>query len=197
MNYGIIRGNQEALDAATEAKIQDVPWGSTYTPDCRFKGIYMENKGFLFQLCCYEKNPRITYLEPGGEVCEDSCLEIFLNFAPEKSSSYINFEMNAGGAYLFGIGPDRYDRVDLKTPHMPEVKAEILEDKWQVTLFIPNETIYAVYGKIDFKPGYTFTGNAFKCGDLTEEEHYLSWAPLQRDAVDFHRSDKFGTFTLL
>lgn len=197
MNYDIIRGGEEALENAAEARIQDVPWGSTYTPDCRFKGIYMENKGFLFRLWCYEKNPRITYLEPGGEVCEDSCLEIFLNFAPEKSRSYINFEMNAGGAYLFGIGPDRYERVDLKVPHMPTVKAEILDDKWQVTLFIPNEAIYNVYGKIDFAPGYTFTGNAFKCGDLTESEHYLSWSPLQRDAVDFHRSDRFGTFTIL
>lgn len=197
MNYQIIRGDEKALESALDAKINDVPWGSTYTPDCRFKGIYIESKGFLFELRCYEKNPRITYLEPGGEVCEDSCLEIFLNFAPEKSKSYINFEMNAAGAYLFGVGPDRHDRVELKADVMPKVKAEILEDMWKVTLFIPNKTVFDVYGKVDFAAGYTFTGNAFKCGDLTDEEHYLSWAPLQRDVVDFHRSDKFGTFTIV
>lgn len=197
MNYDIIRGTREDLDRAEIAMLRDVPWGSTYTPECGFQGVYVENEGFLFRLFCYEKNPRITYLEPGGEVCEDSCLELFLNFAPEKSHSYINFEMNAAGAYLFGIGPDRYDRVEMKTPHMPTVKAEILEDKWQVTLFIPVRAVEAVYGTCDFKAGTCLTGNAFKCGDLTESEHYLAWAPMQRDAMDFHRSDRFGTFRIL
>lgn len=197
MNYNIICASADALDRAEEARIQDVPWGSTYTPDCRFQGIFMEGEGFLFRLTCFEKNPRITHYEHGSSVCEDSCLEIFLNFAPDRSRSYINFEMNAAGTTLFGIGPDRYDRVDLNTPHMPKVEAKILEDKWQVELFIPLETIYNVYGNVDFKKGYVFKGNAFKCGDLTEEEHYLSWAPMQRDAVDFHRSDRFGTFTIL
>jgi len=197
MKYQIIRGDAASLDTAVEAKICDVPWGSTYTPDSRFKGIFMEGKGFLFQLSCYESNPRREHKIPGEEVCEDSCLEIFLNFAPDKSTSYINFEMNAGGCYLFGIGPDRYERVDLETPVMPEVKAEIGDGIWTATLFIPLETIENVYEKIDFKPGYTFKGNAFKCGDLTESPHYLSWAPLQRDAIDFHRSDRFGTFEIL
>ena len=197
MNYNIICGKREDLDKAEIAYINDVPWGSTYTPECGFQGIFIPEEGFLFRLFCVEKNPRITYLEPGGEVCEDSCLELFLNFAPEKSKSYINFEMNAAGAYQFGIGPDRYDRVEMNTPHMPTVKAEILEDKWQVTLFIPLKAIEAVYGKNDFAKGYTITGNAFKCGDLTESEHYLTWAPVQRDAMDFHRSDRFGTFTII
>ncbi|MBR2616550.1 MAG: hypothetical protein IKC69_07725 [Clostridia bacterium] len=197
MNYKIIRGDASLLNTAREERIADVPWGSTYTPDSRFCGVFVEGKGFLFRLRSFESNPRTEHKNHWEEVCEDSCLEIFLNFAPEKSRSYINFEMNAIGSYLFGIGPDRHDRVELRTPHMPEVKAEIGDGVWTVTLFIPIETIEAVYGKIDFKAGYTFTGNAFKCGDLTPSPHYLSWAPLQRDVVDFHRSDKFGSFTLL
>lgn len=197
MNYDLIRGTRESLENAAEAKICDVPWGSTYTPDCRFRGVYIEGEGFLFRLSAYETNPRITYLEPGGEICEDSCLEIFLNFAPEKTDSYINFEMNAAGAYLFGTGPDRYDRKDLLTPVMPTVSAKVTDEMWEVELFIPNETIFAEYGKIDFVPGYTLKGNAFKCGDLTEEPHYLTWAPVQRDEMDFHRPDHFGTFTIV
>ncbi len=197
MNYDVICANEAALENAKEEKIADVPWGSTYTPDCRFKGVYVKDKGFLFRLRAMETNPRITYLEPGGEICEDSCLEIFLNFAPQKTDSYINFEMNAAGAYLFGTGKDRYERKDLDCPVMPTVKAEVTEEEWSVTLFIPNETIFHEYGEIDFVPGYTFTGNAFKCGDLTDEPHYLTWAPMQRDAMDFHRPDRFGTFKLV
>ncbi len=197
MKYQIIRGDESKLQDASEAMIHDVPWGSTYTPDSRFKGIYIEGKGFLFNLCCYESNPRAEQKENYSSVCEDSCLEIFLNFAPDKSNSYINFEMNSIGTYLISIGPDRYNRFDIHTPIMPEVKARVREGIWDVTLFIPNETLYYLYGKIDFKPGYTFTGNAFKCGDKTASPHYLSWAPMQRDAMDFHRSDRFGTFEIV
>ncbi len=197
MKYQIIRGNKADLESAPEAFIADVPWGSSYVPDCRFQGIYVDGEGFLFRLTCYEKNPRITYLEPGGEVCEDSCLELFVNFAPNQTKDYINFEMNAAGAYLFCTGPDRYVRSELNTPVMPTVKPKIESDRWSVTLWIPSETIFSVYGPIDFAPGYCFTGNAFKCGDLTESPHYLSWSPMQRDAMDFHRSDRFGTFEML
>lgn len=196
MNYDLIRGTKQDLETAKEEMIRDVPWGSTYTPDTRFRGIFVEKEGFLFRLTCFETNPRAEHKESWGEVCEDSCLELFLNFAPEKTDSYINFEMNAIGSYLFGTGKDRYDREELHTAVMPTVEAKILDDRWEVTLFIPLETVFALYGKIDFVPGYTFRGNAFKCGDLTESPHYLAWAPMQRDAMDFHRSDRFGTFCI-
>jgi hypothetical protein len=105
--------------------------------------------------------------------------------------------MNAIGSYLFGTGKDRYEREELRTPVMPTVNAQIGDGVWSVTLFIPCETIFHHYGKIDFTPGYIIRGNAFKCGDLTESPHYLSWAPMQRDAMDFHRSDRFGTFRIV
>ena len=197
MEYTIMRGDASALQNAPEARIADVPWGSTYTPDSRFQGIFMEGKGFLFRLWCYESDPRREHKNPGEEVCEDSCLELFLNFAPDKSDCYVNFEMNAGGCYLFGIGPDRYVRSEVRTPRMPEVKAEIGDGVWSVTLFVPLETVYALYGKVDFAPGYTMTGNAFKCGDLTASPHYLSWSPMQRDKCHLHRSDRFGTFRIV
>ncbi len=197
MNYDIICTAKENLKNAKEERISDVPWGSTYTPDSRFSGVFVENEGFYFHLCSYESNPRVEHKESWGEICEDSCLEIFLNFAPDKTDSYINFEMNAIGSYLFGTGPDRYDRKELRTKAMPTVEAKIEEGVWGVTLFIPLETIFEVYGEISFQPGYTFSGNAFKCGDLTESPHYLAWSPMQRDAMDFHRPDRFGTFTLV
>ena len=197
MKYQIIRGDAASLNTAVEAKICDVPWGSTYTPDSRFKGIFMEGKGFLFQLSCYESNPRREHKNPGEEVCEDSCLEIFLNFAPDKSTSYINFEMNAGGAWLFGIGPDRYQRTDLSHTAPFQVEAERFEEYWQVTLTVPKAAIEALYGKLELVPGYLLTGNVYKCGDLTDEPHYLSWSDMNPKVLDFHRSDRFGTFELV
>ncbi len=41
-------------------------------------------------------------------VYKDSCLEAFLNFAPEDlEKGYLNFEVNANSALLNGFGPGR------------------------------------------------------------------------------------------
>lgn len=196
MTYTIHPGKKDAIATANVADIGCVLWGTTYTPKTTFRAVFDEQKGFYFLLTCCEKDPRITYLTPGGEVCEDSCMEVFLNFAPEKTHDYINFEMNAAGAYLFGVGSDRNDRRELHTRHRPTVTPLKESDRWSVLLFIPLETITEIYGPLSFTSGTTFVGNAFKCGDLTPSPHFLSWAPMQEDAVDFHRFDRFGTFVI-
>ena len=196
MTYTIHRGTKDDVFQANAADIGCVLWGTTYAPETTFRAVFDETKGFYFLLTCREKDPRITYLAPGGEVCEDSCMEVFLNFAPEKTKDYVNFEMNAAGAYLFGIGKDRNARRDLSCRTLPTVSPLLKEDSWSVLLFIPLETVFDLYGVTEFPSGTRLSGNAFKCGDLTESPHFLSWAPMQEDAVDFHRSDRFGTFVI-
>ena len=127
MNYTIKIQDSFSLENAPVGKLENNPWNKPYAPETEFRGVYVKDRGFLFRLTCKEQNPRITYFNPGDEVCEDSCLELFLNFDPSQGDSYINFEMNAGGAYLFGIGPDRYERKTLATEVMPEIKPEILK----------------------------------------------------------------------
>ena len=195
MTYQIIRGTAADLENTEKAYIADIPWGSEYTPTSFFQGVFVENKGFIFKLTALEKNPTATMEGFAPHVCADSCLEIFLNFDPEHSNQYINFEMNPKGAYLYGVGQDRYGREILKAPVMPEVKGEIGEDAWCVTLFIPLEAIEHVYGKIDFTAGYKFKGNAYKCG--APVTHYMTWSPVQRNERDFHRPACFGTFEIL
>jgi len=196
MNYKLKTVKDRNLENAEKALIQLNPWNCPYEPETAFWGVYVEDRGFYFKLLCKESSPRITYFNPGDEVCEDSCMEIFLNFAPEKSKNYINFEMNAGGAYLFGVGPDRYERKDLASPVMPEIHPQVFADHWEVTLFIPKETVFAVYGDLDLKPGYRFVGNAYKCGDETEIPHFLTWNPVVAAEPDFHRPECFGEFEI-
>lgn len=195
MNYKIIRGTRADLDRAEKGDLSFALWGTTYTPECHFYGVYNED-GFVFRLTCREKDPRITYLTPGGEVCEDSCLEFFCNFAPHKTNAFINFEMNAGGAWLFGIGPDRYQRTDLSHTAGFTVEAERSEECWQVTLTVPKTELEKLYGPLELEKGVILTGNVYKCGDLTEEPHYLSWSNMNPKVLDFHRPDRFGTFEL-
>ncbi len=45
-------------------------------------------------------------------------------------------------------------------------------------------------------PGTVIRANCYKCGDLTEKEHYLSWNPVDHPTPDFHRSCDFGAMIL-
>lgn len=197
MNYKIARGDANTLDSAEKAFISDIPWGAEYTPTSYFQGIYETNEGFWFKLTALEKNPTVTMEGFSPAVSLDSCLEIFLNFDPEHTDIYINFEMNPKGAYLYGVGRDRYGRSCLNAKIMPSVQGQIGTDSWSVTLFIPLEAIEAVYGKLDFSSGYKLRGNAFKCGGKAPVPHHLTWSPVQRTERDFHRPACFGTFEIL
>ncbi len=197
MNYKIIRGKVSDLDSAEKAYINDVPWGSEYTPISYFQGVFVENEGFLFKLTALEKNPTVTMEGFSPAVCMDSCLEMFLNFDPENTDTYINFEMNPKGAYLYGVGYDRYGRKFLEADVMPTVEGNISEDSWSVTLFVPLASIEAVYGKTEFTPGKKLKGNAFKCGGNAPVPHYITWSPVQRTERDFHKPDCFGTLEIL
>jgi hypothetical protein len=43
--------------------------------------------------------------------------------------------------------------------------------------------------------GGTIRANFYKCGDLTPQEHYLSWNPMTCDTPAFHRPCDFGLLT--
>ena len=173
------------------------PWGNSALPRTLFQGCFVKNRGFLFDLICYESDPLARFTKPGEPVYKDSCLELFCNFMPQKSDLYINFEMNANGAYLMGVGAARENRKMLKCACMPKVRAAVMDDFWDVMLYIPRETVWEVYGEeIDFCDGYEMKGNVYKCGDETTSPHWLTWSPIAADKPDFHRPEQFGTFLL-
>ncbi len=162
-----------------------------------FQMTYVENFGFLINLYSNEPNPVCDYHGKGDPAYKDSCLEFFANFAPEKSDKYMNFEFSAGGAILAGVGKSRIGRDELTDFYKScDVTVTVKDEIWDVMAFIPNELIFSVYGKIDFKPGYTFKGNFYKCCEKDGNEHYLTWAPVNTENPDFHTPDDFGYITL-
>ena len=174
------------------------PWGGNVLPRTQFQGCFVNNHGFFFDLICYEKDPLAQFAKPGDPVYKDSCLELFCNFMPKKSDKYINFEINAKGAFLFGVGTGRENRETLKCAVMPEVRAAVMDDFWDVMLYIPQETIREVYGEdMEFCDGYEMKGNVYKCGDETKTPHWLAWSPIQAEKPDFHRPEQFGTFRIV
>ena len=99
------------------------------------------------------------------------------------------------------LGTDRHARVpvrDITGGSIPDVRGEILPDRWSVTAGIPATLLGKVYGSDPavFTPGYSFRGNFYKCGDETAVPHYGMWIPVCADKPDFHRAEYFGDFVI-
>ena len=147
---------------------------------------------FLYiRLRAAEAHIRAEYTAPLSPVCRDSCLEFF--FMPEDDGRYLNLEVNPNGCLLAGFGRGRADRVFLHRDDLADLlalKAERTPEGWEVSYRLPLSFLRL------FWPGFAFAGalraNFYKCGDLTAQEHYLSWNPVTSDAPDFHRPQDFG-----
>ena len=165
-----------------------------WLPDCgvRAFGQIAYDPLFLYvRLRAAEKRIRAEYTAPLSPVHQDSCLEFF--FMPEGDNHYFNFEINPNGCLHIGFGCGRSGRAVL-SPAVPDpfaIRTERTPDGWAATYRIPLSFLRL------FRPDFAFAGtlcaNVYKCGDLTEHEHYLAWNPVTSAAPDFHRPQDFGT----
>jgi hypothetical protein len=129
-------------------------------------------------------------------VYQDSCVEFFV----QVGERYRNFEFNCLGVCLSAIGPDRYTREKLDPEKLStiiryssfDVKNPPEEGSlydWSLTVGIPLDLI-------QLNPGDKFRCNFYKCGDRTKIPHYVTWAPINIPAPDFHRPEYFGELQL-
>ncbi len=166
-----------------------------WKPDCGIRafGRFCHDSCFLHvRLRAMEKQIRAEFTAPLSPVHEDSCLEFFL--MPEEEDRYLNFEINPKGCLHIGFGRNRKDRVVLYRDDMSrffEIRTDRTPDGWGTSYRIPLSFLRL------FWPGFRFSGvlraNLYKCGDRTEQEHYLSWHPVLSETPDFHRPQDFGT----
>ena len=177
-----------------QLRIDQVLW----MPDCGIRacGQFCHDSEYLFvHLRAVEANIRAEYTAPLSPVCRDSCLEFF--FMPETEDRYFNFEINPNGCLYIGFGHGREDSTALYRNGMEQlfdIRTAGTPDGWEVYYRIPLSFLRL------FLPLFTFTGafraNVYKCGDLTEHEHYLSWNPVTSETPDFHRPADFGLMAL-
>lgn len=124
--------------------------------------------------------------------CQDSCLEFFLS--PVKGDArYLNIEMNPNRCLYLGIGTGRDNLVRL----LPTGGAGALDARC-----MRSETGWDLYYALSFsllrlffpafRPDGIMRGNFYKCGDLTQQEHYLAWNRVACAEPDFHRPEFFG-----
>ncbi|MGI5957913.1 MAG: carbohydrate-binding family 9-like protein [Massiliimalia sp.] len=186
-------------DTIPAIPIDTYSWGGEYRPKAEARICFIPDQGFAVRLCCWEQNPRAVFTENDNMVCQDSCLECFLDFAPENPKiGYLNLEANSKGTQWCQYGVDRHHRTFLREKGIPyPVLTPFMDSQcWGYTAVFPLETIQTIYGKGSFQEGDMLRGNFYKCGDLTQFPHYGSWTKIDWPEPDFHRPEFFGTFIL-
>lgn len=157
-----------------------------------------DETGIHVHLRAWEKNIRAEHTQPLSEVCEDSCMEFFVR-PVEDDLRYFNIEINPNGCSYIGFGPDLPNLVRLA----PENEDALLnktvrytEDGWEVFYTVPVAMIRVFFPGYTLTPGRRFYANCYKCGDLTETPHYISWNKIETERPSFHQPKCFGVMIL-
>jgi hypothetical protein len=191
--YNILVKDSVDFSDAPKAEIACYRWTEGYTPYAFAQLIYVRDLGLALHMEAYESDPKSVYTMYNQPVYTDSCLEFFVNCNPDQPL-YINFEMNANGAFLSALRPGRKGKKPIHElmSDLPAVMAKKFEDHWSVDAFFTLSQIKTLFGKDTFETGDVLLGNFYKCGDETPIPHFGMWAPIDLEAPDFHRPEFFG-----
>ena len=167
-------------------KIDCCPWEEVKTDiETTVKVVYSET-GITVRFETDEKKLKAEKRNNNELVCEDSCLEFF--FRRADSYNYINIEVNPLGTLFIGVGePGNRGIVDFNR-EMFKVISRINCKTWALQFTVPFAFVEAQIGKLDER----FFGNFYKCGDLTDHQHYACWNPIGTEKPCFHVPKYFG-----
>lgn len=194
------------------AKWEDIPqlaiehflWKNNgYRPEVYVQLCYDEKKLYL-RFHTYEQDPLIRYYQMNEPVYTDSCVEFFVQPSPEQDLRYLNFEINAAGTLLLGLGKNR-DRTRLRDvdPALFQIKASVHEQDpikqrkyWEIEYSIPFTFIQNYFPEFTPQEGTRLKANFYKCGDETAQPHYGCWNLIDSNTPNFHVSQYFGELVL-
>ena len=151
-------------------------------------------------LCVYlrtvERAHRAEEVGPLGEPYHDSCLEFF--FRPDPDSlKYFNFEFNSNKCLYLGYGENLKNSarliVNVEEIFAPVVK--FLDDGWEIKYTIPYSFVRLFCPTFSPRPGSAIRANCYKCADMMEPGHFLSWSPVTDEPFTFHKPECFGLMT--
>ena len=105
----------------------------------------------------------------------------------------INFEFNANGTSLIGIGaPGNRTNIDRRDFN---IVANQYADRWSISFEVKYSVIEELYSrKIELPHKASF--NAYKCGDETAQAHWGCVFPIEYFEPSFHRPEFFGELIL-
>ena len=179
--------------------IETVNWKEyPYQPSVKFRAAHIGHAVLLhYQVA--EASVRAVATADDGRVWEDACVEFFLS--PESNDFYYNLECNCAGKLLLHGGAAGTERPGASEEVLKSVKrwaslgTEPFEERvgectWEVALVIPTSAIFR--HSIESLGGKTMRANFYKCGDLLQTPHFLSWSPIDLPQPKFHCPEFFG-----
>ncbi len=174
------------------------PWDNNgYCPKVAFFPELTET-GFRMHIEVQEQNPKRVMTEHFQPVHLDSCVEWFVNFSPETSEYYFNFEVNANGIMNVAFRKDRYEyrAMTAEDIELLGIKTKIGSKQWSVDYEVSFSLIKKYFTDFEEKEEATIRTNFYKCGDETEFAHYGVWKEIDVPEPDFHRPEYFGELVL-
>ena len=202
-------GAASVWDSVPEARIENFPWETTdsghlpaasasgYLPAASARMFYTDDC-FVIRFVASEGHIRAVNTGRNGPVCQDSCVEFFVNPCPEKSDKYVNFEINPIGALHVGFGEGRHNRelIGGAAYESVVITPYIDSPEWRITCAVPFSFFDGLYGKTGYVSGHAMRANFYKCGDLTRRPHWACWNPVGAPSPDFHLPEFFGALVL-
>lgn len=157
--------------------------------------ICYDEENFILRLEATEPNIRMVNKPEDllAEVCEDSCLEFFLQ--PTDRVDYFNFEINPNRAIYLGFGPDLPNNIRQIVPEVQElldIQTAFTDGGWYVTYKVPFAFIRRFFPDFNPTKGTKVRANFYKCGDETVKMHFLGWNPVEQEEPAFHVPKFFG-----
>lgn len=195
----------EAVPALLDAEkidFQPIAWVNweayPYRPAVQFR-LAHTGDALLLHFKVREASVRAVAAADNGRVWEDSCVEFFS--VPASDGIYYNLECNCAGTLLVGAGADRHDR-----KHAPQAvldgvqrwaslgcrpfEERVGDCAWELVLRVPASTFFL--HDLGTFSGRDVPANFYKCGDLLQTPHFLSWNPIALDKPNFHCPPFFG-----
>ena len=187
------------VDQAEKFVLSNKLWGTDAYEHEVYAQLTYDEEGFIVKFTVAESDPLRDKKQHLTDICLDSCVEFFVNFTPEKSAKYMNLEVNAGGFMDAAFRSDRYETEPLTLEEIASfnITPEIYEDHWAVSYKIGFDVIKKYYPEFDIDTCEYVTGNLYKCGDLTEMEHYVTYFKVDTPEPDYHRPEYFGRFDIV
>lgn len=179
-------------------EVKNFPWDENgYKPETVAELSY-DDGGFKLHLKSYETELRAEVTEHNGCVWCDSCMEMFVQFAPDEDKRYINFEINPNGAVVCCIGAGREEREEFPAVVIDGLnpRTKINDDSWEAWIDIPVDFIKKAIPSYNHKEGNKIRANFYKCGDETKYMHFGCWNNIEWSQPDFHRPEFFGEIIL-
>lgn len=170
-----------------------------YAPDVSFR-IAHDSEHLYLKFYVSEAHILAQHSQPNTATHKDSCVEFFID--PDQSGGYYNFEFNCIGTTHLAYGPDRYERRFVEPQKIKDllfIESTLGQEpfaeksgafQWEMVAAIPT-SIFVHHPNLTFDK-LQAKANFFKCGDDTQQPHFLSWQPIDTPRPDFHRPEFFG-----